>query len=131
MGKGKKKHSNKETVSGDLLDAAVLSVKKFRKVTREIGKLSTGQKLLGGAALVAAGLLYLVVQDVESEDKGPSGVSAATDRLPEAKAEATDEVKADEPTPAKQPDAPRKSRKSPKSSKSHSGSRKSTDSSGE
>ena len=59
MAKDKKKHSKKDKVSAGILDAATLSVRKFRKVTKEIGKLSTGQKLVGGAALLAAGLTYL------------------------------------------------------------------------
>lgn len=63
MPKDKKKHSKKkDELSGDLLDMAALSLKKFRKVTKEIGKLSTGQKLVGGIALVAAGLTYLAQQ---------------------------------------------------------------------
>lgn len=59
MGKHKKKHSKKDGISEDILDAAALSIKKFRKVTKEIGKLSTGQKLVGGLALAAAGLVFL------------------------------------------------------------------------
>ena len=59
MGKGKKKHSKKDELTEDILDIAALSVKKFRKVTREIGKLSVGQKVAGSMALLAAGLTYL------------------------------------------------------------------------
>ena len=63
MPKAKKKHSKKDAASDDLLDLAHASIKKFRKVTREIGKLSTGQKLLGGLALAAAGLAYLAAHE--------------------------------------------------------------------
>ncbi|MDO7850615.1 hypothetical protein [Hymenobacter convexus] len=63
MAKDKKKKHKKGDASEDILDVAALSIKKFRKVTREIGKLSTGQKLVGGIALVAAGLTYLATQD--------------------------------------------------------------------
>ena len=63
MGKDKKKHSKKDAASDDILDLAHASVKKFRKVTREIGKLSTGQKLMGSLALAAAGLAYLAARD--------------------------------------------------------------------
>lgn len=63
MPKAKKKHSKKDEASDDILDLAHASVKKFRKVTREINKLSTGQKLLGGLALAAAGLAYLATQE--------------------------------------------------------------------
>lgn len=59
MAKNKKKKSKKNDVSDDILDTAALSIKKFRKVTNQIGKLSTGQKLAGGLALLAAGLIYL------------------------------------------------------------------------
>lgn len=65
MPKAKKKHSKKDAASDDLLDLAHASVKKFRKVTREIGKLSTGQKLVGGLALAAAGLAYLAAREHE------------------------------------------------------------------
>ena len=62
----KKKHGKKDEASDDLLDLAHASVKKFRKVTREIGKLSTGQKLVGGLALAAAGLAYLAARDSDA-----------------------------------------------------------------
>jgi hypothetical protein len=66
MPKDKKKHSKKkDELSDDLLDMAALSLKKFRKVTKEISKLSTGQKLVGGIALVAAGLTYLAQQQTD------------------------------------------------------------------
>jgi hypothetical protein len=61
--KKKKKGSKKDDASEDFLDVAALSIKKFRKVTKEINKLSTGQKLVGGIALVAAGLAYLATQE--------------------------------------------------------------------
>jgi hypothetical protein len=71
MGKGKKKkkHSLKEEVSEDLLDAAAVSVRKFRKVTKEVYKLTTGQKIVGGIALLAAGLTYLAKKEFDSKDK--------------------------------------------------------------
>ncbi|MBF9219655.1 hypothetical protein [Hymenobacter ruricola] len=73
----KKKHSKKDDASDDILDVAAVSIKKFRKVTKEIGKLSTGQKLVGGIALVAAGLAYLATQE-EDGGNGPSD-SESTD----------------------------------------------------
>jgi hypothetical protein len=83
MAKDKKKKHKKDDASEDILDVAALSIKKFRKVTKEIGKLSTGQKLVGGIALVAAGLTYLATQDAgatpaadakesEGDDSGPA-----------------------------------------------------------
>ncbi len=67
MGKGKKKHSKQDQVADDILDLAAISVKKFRKVTRQVGKLSTAQKVVGSIALLAAGLTYLAKQDFDIE----------------------------------------------------------------
>ena len=78
MPKDKKKHSKKDELSGDILDVAHLSLKKFRKVTKEIGKLSTGQKLVGGLALLAAGLAYLAQQQAEETPGGAAHGDAAT-----------------------------------------------------
>jgi hypothetical protein len=76
MPKAKKKHSKKDEASDDILDLAHASVKKFRKVTREINKLSTGQKLLGGLALAAAGLAYLAAQeDLTAPEPKPARVA--------------------------------------------------------
>ncbi len=60
MGKGKKKGSKKaRKLEKDVLDVAAESVRKFRRVTKEIGKLSTTQKIFGGVGLLAAGITYL------------------------------------------------------------------------
>lgn len=67
-----KKHEKKDKVSDDILDVAALSLKKFRKVTRQIGKLSTGQKLVGGLALAAAGLAYLAQQKTDAAGEAPA-----------------------------------------------------------
>lgn len=78
MGKDKKKHSKKDQASADILDVAHLSLKKFRKVTKQIGKLSTGQKLVGGAALLAVGLTYLAQQQAEAPTPGDAPELEAT-----------------------------------------------------
>jgi len=70
MAKDKKKKHKKDDASEDILDVAALSIKKFRKVTKEISKLSTGQKLVGGIALVAAGLTYLANQETDASSAG-------------------------------------------------------------
>ncbi len=57
--KKKKKHARQEAIADDLLSSTALSIRKFRQVTDEIAKLSTGQKLAGGLALVVAGVIYL------------------------------------------------------------------------
>ena len=72
MAKDKKKDSKKDPVAENLLDVARTSLKKFRKVTREISKLSTGQKLVGGLALAAAGLAYLATLDSDATPSPPS-----------------------------------------------------------
>jgi len=84
MGKHKKKKSKKTDVSDDMLDTAALSIKKFRKVTNQLAKLSTGQKLAGGLALLVAGLIYL---DQRKGDDNGSGRASNFDwrRLGEAK----------------------------------------------
>jgi hypothetical protein len=78
MSKDKKKHSKKDELSGDILDMAALSLKKFRKVTKQIGKLSTGQKVVGGIALLAAGLTYLAQQQADELTAGAPGEEAAS-----------------------------------------------------
>ena len=94
MAKDKKKHSKKNDLSDDLLDTVALSIKKFRKVTKEIAKLSTGQKLVGGLAIAAAGLAYLATRET---DDAPAGSDA---KAPPDEAEA--------------PVAPKRQRKAPK-----------------
>ena len=79
MGNGKKKRSKKDKASGDILDLAHASVKKFRKVTKEISKLSTGQKLVGGLALAAAGLVYLASQEDSHAAPGAAAQPAPPD----------------------------------------------------
>lgn len=71
MPKNKKKHAKKDAASDDVLGLAHASLKKFRKVTREIGKLSTGQKLVGSLALAAAGLAYLATRDASEAAPPP------------------------------------------------------------
>ncbi|GGG27233.1 hypothetical protein [Hymenobacter glacieicola] len=135
MAKHKKKHSKKkdkvkdkikDAVPDDVLDAAALSIRKFRKVTNEIAKLSLGQKLAGSVALLAAGLIYLD-QRKGSGEKPPHPPTFEWPRLGEAQettateAADEDEVAASPVTPA----PPRKSHKSSKAGKSHgAGSRK-------
>ena len=77
MGKDKKKHSKKDQTSGDLLEATAQSLKKFRKVTREISKLSTGQKLVGGLAIAAAGLAYLATRETDAASASPDAREVA------------------------------------------------------
>jgi hypothetical protein len=105
MAKHKKKHAKKDEMADDLLDTAVVSLKKFRKISKEFGKLSTGQKLLGGLALAAAGLAYLAVQD-KSPAKATDDPDTGAFLLPE-----TDDAASDSEAEAPEPST-RKSRKS-------------------
>lgn len=108
MGKGKKKHSKKDDVADDILDVAAVSVRKFRKVTKEIHKLSTGQKIVGGLALLAAGLTYLAKQNLDSDQAAASPTSDAPQL---ASAQPAAPV---EPEAGPKPSPPRKTRKFPK-----------------
>jgi hypothetical protein len=96
MSKKKKKGANSGVDADDLLDMAALAVKRFRRVTKEIGKLSTGQKIVGGLALVAAGLTYLAQQDGDSApagDKASGPTPAASDEEPAAPASHKDHTR--------------------------------------
>lgn len=106
MGKGKKKHSKKDQVSEDLLGAAALSIKKFRKVTKEITRLSTGQKVVGGFALLAAGLTYWATKAPSVDENTAAGPVARQLALPEASTAAEPAAE-----PSSKPSAPRKNRK--------------------
>lgn len=66
MAKDKKKHSKKDKASEDIMDVAALSLRKFRKVSKQLSKLSTGQKVVGGLALAAAGLVYLAARETDN-----------------------------------------------------------------
>ena len=108
MAKNKKKHSTKDKISEDILGAVAQSLKKFRKVTRQIGKLSTGQKLVGGLALAAAGLTYLARQQSGNEattSNAPLLLHAGTTHSP---------TKEDDASPTEEIPS-RRNRKSPKS----------------
>ncbi|UOQ72855.1 hypothetical protein [Hymenobacter cellulosilyticus] len=121
MSKHKKKHSKKDGVSEDLLDTAALSIKKYRKVTNEISKLSPGQKLVGGAMLLAAGYFYLDKVRNDGPDSLFSGLGALLPGGPKPGqlfASAADKDDEDDEEPASPKAAlPRKSRKHPKAGK--------------
>ena len=59
MGKDKKKGSKTNKPSQALLETAAYSLKRFRHFSKQVGKLSTTQKMVGGVALLAAGYAYL------------------------------------------------------------------------
>ena len=95
-----------------MLDAAALSIKKFRKVTNQIQKLSTGQKIVGGIALLVAGLTYLSKLDLDMGTESRSAPAPSADeprRLGPAPADAQDD--GDATGAARPPQAPRKTRK--------------------
>ena len=84
MAKDKKKDSKKDPVAENLLDVSRTSLKKFRKVTREISRLSTGQKLVGGLALAAAGLTYLATLDSDATPPTPAPAATPPDAADQA-----------------------------------------------
>jgi hypothetical protein len=138
MGKHKKDKKKKskqiqDALPEDVLDAAVVSIKKFRKITNEIAKLSLGQKLVGGLVLTAAGLIYLD-QRKGSDDSSRFTPKFDWPKLSEAKeTSATEAAEEEEEAPIRAATVPRKSRKSPKAGKGHGhghAARKSDDSSG-
>lgn len=78
MGKGKKKGSKKvKKLEKDVLDVAAESVRKFRRVSKEIGKLSTTQKIFGGVGLLAAGITYLANKHAIDQSLGSAEGSLA------------------------------------------------------
>ena len=83
----KKTQKNKVSKKSSLLGGAAKSLKKLsRGTSRRIGGLSTTQKVVGGAALVALGLSYL------SKRLGPSDIPAPTDATTTADAGAAEET---------------------------------------
>lgn len=83
----KKTKKNKVSKKSSLLGGAAKSLKKLsRGTSRRIGGLSTTQKVVGGAALVALGLSYL------SKRLGPSDIPAPTDATTTADAGAAEET---------------------------------------
>ncbi|QJX46417.1 hypothetical protein HMJ29_05490 [Hymenobacter taeanensis] len=115
--KKKKAKQLQEAVPENMLDAAVLSIRKFRKITNEIAKLSLGQKVVGSLVLAAAGLIYL--DQRKGDDSGTSFTSRFNwPRLPEAEETAASEATEEEgAAPIREAAISRKSRKNPKASK--------------
>ena len=91
MGEKKKKHSKKDAPSADVLGGAHLALKRFRKVTKQVSKLSTGQKIVGGLAVAAAGLAYLASQNTAALATDASATPA--DAAPPAAARRVRKVK--------------------------------------
>ena len=77
MSKNKKKGSKESMGSYNFLDMAAQSLRKYRRVTKQIGKMSTAQKVVGGVALLAAGLTYLSKQPADDATHG-AGACPAT-----------------------------------------------------
>lgn len=115
MAKNKKKHSKKALMSEGILDVAHLSVRKFRKVTKEISKLSTGQKLVGGVALLAAGLTYLATRPAGPEASLSGQLRALVGGTKEPPKDPADGAEDEAAEPADAEAAPPRSRKGRKS----------------
>ncbi|GAC1383895.1 MAG: hypothetical protein NVS3B25_30860 [Hymenobacter sp.] len=80
MGKGPKKRPPKAALSAGLLDVAAVTLKKFRRVTKQVRHLSTTHKVFGGMALLGVGLAYLVSRPQEAQGAAPADlIGGATD----------------------------------------------------
>ena len=79
MSKNKPKSSKKNKPSGDLLDSATVGLKKFRRFAKQVKKLSTTQKIVGGLAVLAAG--YALVTNT-SPAEGPTETAALDEPAP-------------------------------------------------
>ena len=55
ISKNKPKGSKKSKASDDLLDAATVGLQNFRRFAKQVNKLSTTQRVVGGLAVLAAG----------------------------------------------------------------------------
>lgn len=78
----KKTKKNKVAKKQTLLGSAAKSLKKLRKGTsRRIGGLSTTQKVVGGAALVALGLNYLSKRLGSADIPAPADATTTADGL--------------------------------------------------
>lgn len=118
MSKHKKKHSKKtkDAVPDDMFEVAAQSVKRFRKVTNEIAKLSLGQKLVGSLVLVAAGLIYLDQRKAGNDPRHtPRFNWPGLSEAPETAAVQETEIE-----PERAPAALKSHTKSPKPRKHHS-----------
>ena len=83
MSNNKPKGSKRNKASDDLLDAATDGLKKFRRFAKQVQKLSTAQKIVGGLAVLAAGYAFFTNS---SPDDAPAAVPALDEPalLPEA-----------------------------------------------
>ena len=83
MSKNKPKGSKKSKASDDLLDAATVGLQKFRRFARQVNKLSTTQKVVGGLAVLAAGYA-LITNTSPAEAPTESAALEEPAPLPEA-----------------------------------------------
>ena len=100
MAKDKKNRSKQGKKPSSLLDAAATSLKKFRRVARHVTKLSTGQKVVGGLALVAAGVTYLVNKQTDADSTAatmPNAAAAEASSASSASLASEDGYEAEEP----------------------------------
>ena len=79
MSKNKPKDSKKNKASGDLLDSATLGLQQFRRFAKQVQKLSTTQKIVGGLAVLAAG--YALITN-SSPVEAPAATAALDEPTP-------------------------------------------------
>ena len=79
MSKNKPKGSKKNKASDDLLDSATDGLRKFRRFAKQVNKLSTTQKIVGGLAVLAAGYALITTT---SPDEAPTETAALNEPAP-------------------------------------------------
>ena len=79
MSKNKPKRTKENKASGDLLDAATVILRKFRRVAKQANKLSTTQKIVGGLAVLAGG--YALINKI-TFDEAPVKTPALNEPTP-------------------------------------------------
>lgn len=78
MGKNKPKGSKKSKVTLDLLNSATDGLRKFRRFTKQVSKLSTTQKVVGGLAVLAAGYALITKASPPEADSQTPAVDEHT-----------------------------------------------------
>jgi hypothetical protein len=76
MSKSKNKGSKKRKNTSDLLEAATVGLKQYRRFAKQVKKLSTTQKVVGGLAFLAAGFAYLTTTSEERTEPAPDPAAA-------------------------------------------------------
>ena len=113
MSKNKNKGFKQEKSSTDLFDSATVELKRFRRFAKQVNRLSTTQKVVGGLALLAAGYAFFSTTALG----GGAGKAPASDEPDTPDALAPPAAHAGSSAP---PSAPKPKRSKPTGSTKHS-----------